>query len=293
MIKEISIPSLPNPHFQINKRKEPQSANPDLPPLFFSALIVGSKNSGKTFALTSLLKLFEDNPIYDTHGNELEQRIILFSPTAKAETNIIFKNLNNLAEDDIHLEFDDDILEEILTEIKANIDAVNDYEKYIKLLHKYEKTNQKLTDEEYWELYKNNFEMIEPIQYKITHFIFDDLIGDKNTFKKSRDSGLVKFLLKHRHLYCNIFITTQYINAIQPVIRNNIDIFNIFKYANLKDIINKFYPVVSGIITEDQFKELYQHSTQDKFNFLSIITHNALKGKLLIRKNWNINLSLI
>lgn len=292
MIKEIPIPSLPAPHFQINKRKEPQSSNPDLPPLFFSALIVGSKNSGKTFALTSLLKLFEDNPIYDIHGNQLEQRIILFSPTAKAETNIIFKNLNNLAEEDIHLEFDDDHLEEILTEIKAHVDAVNEYEQYLKLLHKYEKTNQELTDEEYWMLYKNNFEMVEPIQHKITHFIFDDLIGDKNTFKKARDSGLVKFLLKHRHLYCNIFITTQYIGAIQPVIRNNIDIFNIFKYANLKDVIMKFYPVVSGVMTEDQFKELYQHATEQKFNFLCIITHNALKGKLLIRKNWNVNLSL-
>jgi hypothetical protein len=65
---------------------------------------------------------------------------------------------------------------------------------------------------------------IEEKKHVITHICFDDLIGSKEVFKKSRDGGLVKFLLKHRHLYTNVFITTQYINAISPIIKNNIDI---------------------------------------------------------------------
>ena len=292
MIQEAIINSLPPPEFKISKRKEPQSINPELPPLFFSALIIGSKNSGKTFAVSQLLKLFETNPIYDINGNQLEQRIILFSPTAKAETNIVFKNLKNLDDDDIHLEYTDELLDEILVDIKAHVDEVNEYEKYVKLLHKYEKTDQQLTDEEYFLLYNNNFEPMEEKHHIITHFIFDDLISDKQAFKKSRDGGLVKFLLKHRHLYSNIYITTQYVNAIQPIIKNNIDVFCIFKYANLKEIIAKFYPIVSGILKEEQFKDLYLHSTAEKFNFLTIVSHNALKGKMLIRKNWNINLSI-
>ena len=292
MIIETTISSLPTPTFEIKKRSEPASKNPELPPLFFSCLIVGAKNSGKTFALTSLLKLFENNPIYDIHGNELEQRIILFSPTARNETNIVFKNLKNLADDDIHLEYDDKILEEILVELKANVDEVNEYEDYVKLLEKYEKTENELTEEEYWKLYNNNFIQLEPKLHKITHFIFDDLIGDRNTFNNTRDGGLIKFLLKHRHLYTNIFITTQYVNAIQPIIKNNIDIFCLFKYANLKDILKKFYPLTSGMMLENQFEELYQHSTKEKFNFLTIMTHNSLKGKLLIRRNWNINLTI-
>ena len=64
------------------------------------------------------------------------------------------------------------------------------------------------------------------------------------------------------------------------------------KYANLNDILKKFYPSVSGIMNEEQFKEMYLHSSKDKFNFLTVISHNALKGRLLIRKNWNINLKL-
>jgi hypothetical protein len=291
-ITETAISSISPPIFKLTKRKEPQSINPHLPPLFFSCLIVGAKNSGKTFAATQILKLFEENEIHDINGNKLQQRIIIFSPTAKNESNIVFKNLKNLDDDDIHLEYSDELLDEILIELKENVDEVNEYDKYIKLLHKFEKTKEELTDEEYYLLYKNNFEPIEEKRHTITHFIFDDLIGDRNTFKKSRDNVLVKFLLKHRHLYTNIFITSQYVNAIPPIIKNNIDIFNIFKYANLKDIISKFYPVVSGIMLENEFKELYSHATQDKFNFLTVISHNALKGRLLIRKNWNIDLNI-
>ena len=43
MIQETIINTLPTPEFRIDKRKEPQSSNPELPPPFFSALIIGSK----------------------------------------------------------------------------------------------------------------------------------------------------------------------------------------------------------------------------------------------------------
>jgi len=290
MIVEEAISNLPTPEFKIVKRNEPQSKNPNLPPQFFSALIVGSKNSGKSYAFTSLLKMFEENPIYDEFGNELPQRIILFSPTALNESNAVFKNLKNLKEEDIHLEYDDDTLEEILGGLKQQVDEVNDYNKYVKVLEKYNKTRQPLTDEEYRMLYLHNFMPSQPKTHTITFFIFDDLISDNKVFKNSRGSGLVKFLLKHRHLYSNIIITTQYINSIQPVIKNNIDLFCLFKYSNLKDIINKFYPNVSGVMTEEVFQEMYLHATAERFGFLSILSHNSLKGRIIIRKGFNINL---
>lgn len=288
MILEEIIKELPNPEFKLTKKKEPQSKNPNLPSLFFSCLICGAKNSGKTYAMTSLLKLFENNPIYDINGEELEQRIILFSPTARNESNIVFKNLKYLKDEDIYEEYNDEILEDILSEIKGHIEEVSRYEKYLKILEKFKKTKEKLSIEEYWKLYNNKLMPIEKKKHIVTHFLFDDLIGNKQAFKKSRDSGLVNFLLKHRHLYTNIFITTQYINAIAPVIKNNIDIFCLFKYANIKDVITKFYPLVSGVLLETDFELLYKHSSQERFGFLSINT----KGGLVIRKNWNINLEI-
>ncbi len=106
---------------------------------------------------------------------------------------------------------------------------------------------------------------------------------------KKRGSVFINLLLKHRHYNTNVIITSQYINAIPPVIKNNIDIFCIFKYANFKDVITKFYPVVSGVLLEEQFEELYKHSTQQRFGFLTIITS---KQGLVLRKGWNVNLSL-
>ena len=67
---------------------------------------------------------------------------------------------------------------------------------------------------------------------------------------------------------------------IQPIIKNNIDIFCLFKYTNLNDILKKFYPLVSGIMLEDQFKEIYLHSTKDKFNFLTITMQVSYPNKI-------------
>lgn len=161
MILEEIIRELPNPEFKLTKKKEPQSINPNLPSLFFSCLICGTKNSGKSYAMTSLLKLFEKNPIYDINGEELEQRIILFSPTARNESNIVFKNLKYLKDEDIYEEYNDEILEDILSEIKGHIEEVNRYENYLKILEKFKKTKEKLSMEEYWELYNNNLFQIK------------------------------------------------------------------------------------------------------------------------------------
>jgi hypothetical protein len=70
----------------------------------FNCLIVGSKNSGKSYAMTSLSNMFEENPIYDFRGNHLEQIIILFIPTALNESNIVIivmQNFKSLSTDEI------------------------------------------------------------------------------------------------------------------------------------------------------------------------------------------------
>ena len=63
---------------------------------------------------------------------------MLFTPAESGryfwiQTNVIFKNLKNLKEEDIHLEYTDEILEEILNDIKDHIDDVNRYENFKKI----------------------------------------------------------------------------------------------------------------------------------------------------------------
>jgi hypothetical protein len=45
-------------------------------------------------------------------------------------------------------------------------------------------------------------------------------------------------------------------------------------------------------MNEEPFKEMHLHSSKEKFNFLTVMSHSALKGRLVIRKYWNRNLSL-
>ncbi len=51
--------------------------NPDLTSLYFTALFIGAKNSGKTYGLVKSIKNYESSPIQDADGNILQIRTIL------------------------------------------------------------------------------------------------------------------------------------------------------------------------------------------------------------------------
>lgn len=103
--------------------------------------------------------------------------------------------------------------------------------------------------------------------------IFDDLIGDASAFKNKRSSILNKLVITHRHLQINLLFTTQYIKAIPPILRANMDIFVLFKFASTKLLMEKIYPEFSGLITENEFLELYNYSIQDPNDSLICINH--------------------
>ncbi len=70
--------------------------------------------------------------------------------------------------------------------------------------------------------------------------VFDDLVGDPHTYKESH-SAINDLCIKHKHLQCNLLFTTQNIKAIQLVLCCNLDIFVIFKFANVQFVVEKIY----------------------------------------------------
>jgi len=143
-------------------------------------------------------------------------------------------------------------------------------------------------------LHQYNFEHpdnIEKPKYKHprVHFlIFDDLVGNNAAFKRG-NSALNNLTIKHRHLQCNLLFTTQYINAIPPVLRRNMDIFVIFKFANIKSVTEQIYPEVSGVIKEEDFETIFEYATKERHNSL-IIDQTA---KIYIYNlNWGVGLKL-
>ena len=85
-----------------------------------------------------------------------------------------------------------------------------------------------------------------------------------------------------------MLFTTQYPRAIPPVIRTNIDIWVLFKFASKERVLEQIYNELSGIMKYEQFEELYDYDTKDnKHDALIIDNHNRVNKDLMIRKNWN------
>ena len=61
---------------------------------------------------------------------------------------------------------------------------------------------------------------------------------------------------KNRHLGINLVFTFQNPRSIPNIIRNNIDIYVLYKFANVKMVLDKIYQEVSNVLTESQFEEL-------------------------------------
>ena len=215
MISEIKLTSLDNKPIEVKKSPVPQSLNKSLPPLFSNFMFIGAKNTGKTYSLVKLLKNYERYPIYDHQHNKLEMRIIIFCPTFHSTANPILKTLQNLDEEDIILNYSDDKLLEKMDEIEFEYNQIEEYSKYVKAykkFDKYEDTNR-MNDDELLLLHKYDFMHPDDIpnkpKYKhprVNFMIFDDLVGTR-AFKIQQDSALNNFVIKHRHLRCNLIFT--------------------------------------------------------------------------------------
>ena len=86
-----------------------------------------------------------------------------------------------------------------------------------------------------------------------------------------------------------MIFTTQYIKAIPPVIRRNLDIWVIFKFANAKSVSEQIYPEISGLIKEEDFETLFEYATKNKHNALII---DQTSKHDIFKLNWDTALIL-
>ena len=87
-----------------------------------------------------------------------------------------------------------------------------------------------------------------------------------------------------------MLFTTQYIKAIPPILRRNLDIFVLFKFSNSKSVVEQIYPEISGLITEENFVTLFEYATSNPHD--SLIIDNTQKLENRFKKNWDIALRI-
>ena len=293
MIQEYQIKGLNNDPLKVKKPNIPQSNNKDLPRFFFNMLLVAQKHSGKTFLLSKLIKNYQETKILDNEGNEHPIRIILFAPTAFSTSNTIYEKLN-IDENDIHLDYSDMTLSLVLEQIKEENDEIKEYKEKMKLIEKFKKVKDidELSEDEILTLHmfkfdKMNIQKPKYEQERINVIIFDDIIGTNNGAFRRSGSVLQNLIIKNRHHWANVILTTQYIKSINPIIRENIDIWALFPSQNKKAIIEKVYELVSGLVTEEHFIELFDYATEKPYSALVIDNHKETPKANKFKINWN------
>jgi hypothetical protein len=122
---------------------------------------------------------------------------------------------------------------------------------------------------------------------RVNFLVFDDLVSDAYAWKKGH-SAINHLTIQHRHLQCNLLFTTQYIKAIPPVLRRNLDIFVIFEFANVQSVVEQIYPEISGVIKEEDFKKIFEYATINKHDALTI----DQTSKHIFKLNWDTALIL-
>jgi hypothetical protein len=79
--------------------------------------------------------------------------------------------------------------------------------------------------------------------------------------------------------------TSQNPKSIPNIIKNNIDVYVLYKFTNVKIVIENIYEEVSSVLTESQFEELYKHATSEPYNALVIDNHLKMDRDKRFKKN--------
>lgn len=221
---------------KINKPKDENLNLKELHPMlmkyFTNTLFIAPTGVGKTNLIINLL----DRPRF--YKNKFD-RVILFSNTYHNDK--IWKACKCIDEENVHVDYTDEKLEEIVDEQR-----------------------QAIEDE-------------EPIN---TLIIFDDIIQQIN-----KHSALInKLVMRNRHYYITIWLTSQKYSLVSPTIRNNISYYILFGIKNRKEkefIINE----LSDNITEDDFVKMWDYALDDKnYNFMVISAKD--KAEKMYRKQF-------
>ena len=205
--------------------KYPRPLQPNLPRMYWVGLWCGARGTGKTWSCVELLTAYETYGIASQYsGQKMPQRIILFSPTIDA--NPVFRSLKWLDDDDIHTNYSDHMLLQVVDDVKSETDEVKEYQKEKKIYDKFVK-DKRLTTEEIMIIEKLDYNPPQPPKYpdgRCVFIVLDDLIGS-SAFKATGKSALTNLVLKNRHLGVCIAVLGQNLRAIPRSIRMNVSVY--------------------------------------------------------------------
>lgn len=290
MISTKKIKDLKSYSIKVHKKPEPRCKNEALPSFFHNALFIGITGSGKSYSMIKLLKMYEKEGIIDDENELCDIRYILISPTSKSSANSVFQLLK-IEDDDLIDDFSFEALEDKVNELIEENKMISEWNIYVKAYHKLNKTQEidSLTDEELEMLDKYGMDSDDIPRRKKTKIYFlivDDMISTP-LFSRSGKNKFNNLIILCRHYGINIYMTSQHLKSVPPLVRSNCKIYAIFKANNFKKVLEGVYEEVSGLLELDDFINMYQMATNDLHSHLTIINDKKMKDAYKYRMNWN------
>ena len=261
------------------KKLYPIPNDPEAPKMYPLFIGLGPRGSGKTFGVVKSVHQYQHKGIRDaTTGKNRDQRAIIISPTVHDQA--IFEALKADPED-IHTEYSDGLMEQIMHSIEVEKEKTLDYHKQkIRWKKLMKKGPRALTPEERMDIAARDFQAPEKPKYPngpaITHLILDDLMGS-GALTSTGASKLAQTLILNRHKGIVAYYCAQAMKSGVPKrIRENASNWMIWRQSRsgaedeLADEVG---------LPRDKFLELYNHalSTDNPHDFLNIDNRTAVK----------------
>jgi len=294
----IEVNTLPNINTIIKHKKKalPVSNHPHLPPFYFIYTSIAQKNSGKTYSVCNFIKLYEEHGIKSGIGEEMPIKTIWCSPTSNFSTNSIIYTLKSLDEEDVFDQVSERTLIEIFEKIKAEKELIKKKDIYISAYKRFMKIKDpsRLSIEDVLILGEYNFETPNVVFGNLKDYMYfwvlDDVIGGTDSVIGSKKNNFLNNLaIKSRHYQVNLIIISQKLTYLPPIIRNQVDILQLFPSASIK-VLESYYDEVSNSLTFDEFLKLFAFATKEKYSSLIINNHPNAPHRFL--SNWNKSLTI-
>ena len=274
-----------------------------LPRLPIFCINCGKRGSGKTTAVSNLLRMYKETGTMD--------RIFVISPTFNSNKKML--QMLDIKDEDIFSDPDEPgLVQKIISLVEKERD---DFKRYMHLKENYDRIMKQIKlgilpiDSSEWDDYlmsyyditNNTFRMPEP-KYKrykegkppiLSLFIDDSLCTKLMTNRK-----LPSMVMRHRHLGdfleggavgLSIFVAIQSYKAnsgLPKCIRNQATSICLFKTKDsteLKQIAESF----SGEILIETFMKLYEIATDEPHSFLFVDLHKKESQPSMFRKNFD------
>lgn len=270
----------------------------ELPKLYPCAAFCGAVGSGKTSQACRLIgKYIELGAVNPYSKKPIMQRCILFSPSI--DSNPVWSAIprENLTRADMINGYSDAKLDELWDEMRKEKKAFDKYKTELELYEKLKSSSGHSSDLDpeiqQW-LEELDFKPPVPVckypQGVMYHMILDDCLG-QSCFKSQGSSTFTNFCLARRHAQTNIYICTQSLKQIPRRLRQSINLWVLFKYAAANVLTQDFYPEISNLLTEAQFRELYDHAVTSRHDFLVVDLSGPMQR--IFRKGWTHYLNFV